>query len=205
MEPITILDNICYITYFKLIAQQLDLDMNFDSVYNSAINGDISAKKELFDFISVRFGVIANLKIWNKQDAEDIVQDTMLTISKEMNNTVIHTSFLAWAYKVFDNRILGYLGRKKTAKIRENGEPLPDNQHQSFPEGIDLDLKEKLFKCFRKVRNENVRYARVIALHYQGYTSEEICKKLNINTKNLYMILSRARAMLKSCVDTDEA
>lgn len=178
--------------------------MDCETLYKQARDGDNSAKAELFAFLSVRFRVLARLKIWNEQDADDIIQNTMLTISKEVDKTDIHTNFLSWAYKVFDNRVLAYIVKKKSVRNRDHSSLEDSDQRQSIPTEIDFDLKERLFKCFDRVRSRNIRYARVIALHYQGYTTEEICNKLDINTENLYMILSRARTMLKSCIETDE-
>jgi DNA-directed RNA polymerase specialized sigma24 family protein len=54
------------------------------------------------------------------------------------------------------------------------------------------------------VKAANKRYARILVLRYQGYSAEEICDEFKITSKNLYMILSRARVLLKRCIETGE-
>jgi RNA polymerase sigma factor (sigma-70 family) len=177
--------------------------MDINALHESAAAGDRQAEERLFGFLSVRFEVIANLKIVNAQDAEEVVQDALTIIAREYRSMTFERSFAAWAYKVFDNRVLSYFGSKKKhthAAIEYDLPPQPQ-QREANPE---VGLKGLLRTCLKKVRRANQRYARILALHYQGYDTEEICGRLEVTTANFYMILSRARAMLKRCLDQGE-
>jgi DNA-directed RNA polymerase specialized sigma24 family protein len=58
--------------------------------------------------------------------------------------------------------------------------------------------------CFRKICRSNNRHARVLNLHYQGFTTVEICRRLDISENNLYVLLSRARRALELCLGKDD-
>ncbi|MCP4703685.1 MAG: hypothetical protein GY865_03665, partial [candidate division Zixibacteria bacterium] len=47
----------------------------------------------------------------------------------------------------------------------------------------------------------NRRHARILNLHFLGYTTEEICSRLEITKTNMYSLLSRARSMLELCLN----
>jgi DNA-directed RNA polymerase specialized sigma24 family protein len=47
------------------------------------------------------------------------------------------------------------------------------------------------------------RHARILVMKYQGYRTAEICERMSITPNNLYVTLSRARAMLKACLEKE--
>ncbi len=64
----------------------------------------------------------------------------------------------------------------------------------------DPEVRRRLLSCLEKVAGANLRYAEVLRLTYEGYDTESICRNLKIKPNNLYVILSRARMMLKKCL-----
>jgi RNA polymerase sigma factor (sigma-70 family) len=133
-------------------------------------------------------------------DAQEVVQECLLIIRKEYREITFNTSFSAWAYKVLDNQIMAYI---KTQKRRaKNVQSMKEfNGYPSQQKDINPDLKIRLQGCLRKIYNNNMRYARVLNLHYQGFSTEEICRKLTITATNLYATLSRARSLLEYCLE----
>jgi len=177
--------------------------MNLVNLYMAASAGDKNAEKRLFSYLTVRFRAIAYLKIGNHHDAEEIAQDALMVIAKEYKKQEFEQSFISWAYRIFDNRILGFIGRKKRrADLDKKAEKTGVlGSKQTNP---DPNFEIQLSDCLGKVKATNDRYARILALHYEGYDTEEICRKLKLSPGNLYMILSRARAMLKRCLETGD-
>lgn len=171
--------------------------MDINSLYLTARGGDKAAEERLFAVLAVRFGILVNHKVWNEQDAEDVAQNALAVVAREYKQTDISVSFAAWAYKVLDNRILSYLKGKKQR---------PDEYDNDPPESMQSEpmLKMKLLDCVKRVRRANLKYGQAVLLHYQWYTTSEVCAKLGVTTQNFYMILSRARAMLKRCLETGE-
>jgi RNA polymerase sigma factor (sigma-70 family) len=177
--------------------------VNLNEIYKRAIEADERAEEHLFSYLSVRFRVIANLKIGDEYDAEDLVQEALMTIAREYKTIEFEKSFSAWAHKVLDNKILSYIGGKKrqTARVVKS---LPPDAAIGISSNTDQELKLRIKSCLDKVKAANKRYARILVLRYQGYSAEEICDKFKITSKNLYMILSRARVLFKRCIETGE-
>jgi RNA polymerase sigma factor (sigma-70 family) len=176
--------------------------MKIDELYAATCTGEKRAESQLFERLSVRFSMIAHLKIGNREDAEDVVQDALSAIAREYRSMEFR-SFRAWAYKVFDNRLLNYIG----GKMRKNKNTVPilvENQLITGNSNPDFDLKIRLRECLGKIRAINTRYARILNLHYQGFPADDICGKLGVTKENLYMILSRARSTLNRCLETGE-
>lgn len=175
---------------------------DFDSLYLAARQGDESARELLFGHLSERFRTIARYRVSDRQDIDDIVQEALLTVTKEYARIDLDSGFALWAAKVLDNRILRYF----RARQRQPSSLDPSSDVISSGENpdTDWDLRARLLGCLAKVSTRNRRYARILNLHYLGYTTEDIGEKLEISPNGLYIILHRARAMLKSCLDTGE-
>ena len=162
----------------------------------------MSAEKELFQVLAVRFRLFVHQKVRNEQDCEDIVQETLMAISREYRDIKFDTSFSAWSYNVLKNRLLVYF-KKSKAETRRMSE-YDDHGEISRSETFDPLLVAQLVDCLKKVGGINHRYAAILDLHYQGYTANEICDRLKINRNHAYVILSRARSMLKLCLEKGE-
>jgi DNA-directed RNA polymerase specialized sigma24 family protein len=62
----------------------------------------------------------------------------------------------------------------------------------------------RLLACLKKICLANRRYARIINLHQLGYSRVDICGRLEMTLEQSYVVMSRARAMLKECLDKGE-
>jgi RNA polymerase sigma factor (sigma-70 family) len=177
------------------------LDIN--ALYKKTICGDKSAEEALFSALSERFEQFAYQRIWDKEDSRDVLQDTLLVIAREYRQIEFETSFSAWAYKVLDNRILAYMKRKQSRQGRtEVGADSRGSQNRA--EHVNPDLRLRLLDCLRKVGEVNRRHARILDLHYHGYTTEEICHRLKTTRNSFYIALHRARRMLETCLKTGD-
>jgi len=172
--------------------------MTINELYNKAREGDAAAEKELFEKLTVRLRLIATQRIWSRIDSEDVSQDALMTITKEYRDLQVTVSFTAWACKVLDNKILNYIRAKGTqTKYFESSAPFADSSVAAEENPL---LKDALLKCLKEISKHNPRYSRAVNLQYQGYSSEEICSRLGVTKNNAYVMLSRARSMLKECL-----
>jgi RNA polymerase sigma factor (sigma-70 family) len=175
--------------------------LNINELYKDAVTGDKTAEHKLFQYLSERFEQFAHHRIWNAEDARDVAQDAMVSIAREYKSVGFETSFQAWAYKVLDNRILSYIKKKKQRGDRvvtvEDVRLIGD-----VPLNINPELQSRLLDCLKKVGAVNRRHARILGLHYQGYSTDEICGRLSMTKNGLYISLGRARTMLEICLET---
>ena len=175
--------------------------MDANDLYEKARNGDDAAENRLFEQLTVRFRYLATLKLGNEADAEEIAQEALMVISKEYKEITIEISFAAWAYKVLENRILNFLRSKTVRQCSFEEKKRIGDSLDGYHSTPAADLKRRLLDCLRKLGGSNPRYARILNLHYQGFTTNEICEKMEITSGNFYVILSRARSLLQECLD----
>ena len=171
-------------------------------LHQLVLEGDDTAEKRLFEGLTVRFRLFLRRRVRNADDAEEILQEAMLVISREYRTMTFEKSFAAWVYKVLDNRIMAYAKTKKKTvnKVVQMSE-LVDHQKARHP---NPDLVMQLNRCMKLICKANRRYARILALHFQGFATDEICKRIDIKRNNCWTILSRAREMLQDCLKNGE-
>lgn len=176
--------------------------MSLNDLYQQARTGNKDAENSLFQSLSARFRLVARHRVWNHDDAEEIVQDSLAVVTQKYKNVEIESSFAAWAQRVLDLNILEYIRKKgRTAK---RFEPMPDEETSLMAGNPNPSLKIKLLDCLKKVSQANLRHARILVFIYQGYGVEEVCHKLKLTVNNYYSVLSRARSMLELCLEKGE-
>lgn len=177
-------------------------DINIESLHKQALDGDNTAENQLFSYLFLRFQVITRKRIWRNEDAEEVIQEALKEVSGNYKTADLHGPFAAWAYKVLLHKIWDYYRRKKRqSKYMTSMENLELRSSKWVP---DPTLEGELQKCMQKLIQANSRYARLLTLIYQGYSVREICDKLDITKGNCYTILSRARSMIKYCLQTGD-
>ena len=172
------------------------LDVN--SLHRKALSGNDEFREQLFKVLLESFRIIAQHKIWNNEDSEEVVQIALQTIWDKFDETAEIANFQAWSYRVLTNKIGDYYRQQKhrgnwVAGSYRDAEYSRDSDH-------DPEFIIQLSDCIRKVGETNHRYARVLNLKYQGFSVDEISRKLALKANYLYVVLSRARSMLSDCL-----
>ena len=164
--------------------------------------GDSKAIELLISHLRVRFLVVAKRRIGEK-DAEDIVQDACIAIAQGVRNGCPLERFDSWAFKVLRNKIGNYLQHRGVVHRSVQYRLQEVESTPSFEPASLVLVKLQLIKCFRHLLATNSLYARVLNLSFQGYTTKEICKRLQIKTGHLYVALQRSRQMLGNCMNDE--
>jgi RNA polymerase sigma factor (sigma-70 family) len=173
--------------------------LKLDDLQRAVRSGDLEAEKELLQLLSERFHVLAYQKVWNAEDARDVAQEALAVVVREMRTVEIHSSFAAWAHQVLENRLMAYIKTKQTQEKRA-GFRL-DSENELPSREADSGLRQRLLFCLDKVARASRRYARILNLHYQGFDTQEICRRLQISENNCYVLLFRSRSLLKQCLE----
>lgn len=176
--------------------------MTIDSLYDQAKHGDSDAELRLFNELSVRLSLFAYRYVGNQEDAKDAVQEAMIQIIAGFRDKSIESSFSAWSYAVLKH-VIWSRARKRRRRRGLLARHVEEIDLQEFRPDPDLEIR--LARCLRQLVQSHPRYARVLNLKYQGYTTEQICKRLGITRDNLYVLHSRAQAQLKACLDRGES
>jgi len=174
--------------------------VDLDALFREVHKGHAKARDELLRRLSERFALFLHHKVWNEADAEDILQDTLATILQKCEGLTIERSFVAWAHTVLINNVNQYYRKKGTRKDKLTQLQMDDAAGRSIT--VPSELTQRLVSCLRRLNRINRRHARILNLHYQGYSTKEICQKVGLQRDNLYLSLFRARTMLKRCLET---
>jgi RNA polymerase sigma factor (sigma-70 family) len=172
--------------------------MNINELHQGFLDGAVP-EDQLYSFLTARFRYVAQLRIGDCSDAEEIVQESLVDVFEKLEGTEIETSFSAWAMRILDLNILHYF------RTRGRRERLMEAYAERIPVSDSdraMSLKQILLKCLKAIGEINNRYARVLNFCHLGFLPDEICQKLMIKKNNYYSLLSRARDMLETCLET---
>ena len=179
--------------------------MNEVEVVKRAKQGDQKAFSELVNAYSERIYNLGLRILRKKEDAEDILQETFLTVIQKIDMFDGRSSFFTWIYRIATNTALMKLRKKKPQYI-----DLPDNP--DFQESIE----SKVFIDWSQDASLNVQNAEVkklldeaidelsdiyktvfILRDIEQLSIKETSKILNITEENVKIRLRRARQYLR--------
>ena len=129
---------------------------------------------------------IALIKMRNREDAEDAVQDTFIKYLASPFDYRSDTEQRAWLVRVLNNRCSDLL-KRRNLRTHTNLDEISDLQAtEDFPTGV-----------FESVSKLSEKYRTVIVLHYlEGFSVEEIANALTLTKSNVKMRLMRGREEL---------
>jgi RNA polymerase sigma factor (sigma-70 family) len=174
--------------------------MNINELHQGFLEGTVP-ERELYSFLIARFRYVAQLRIGDHDEAEELVQESLIDVFEKIKETEIEISFSAWAMRILDLNILHYFRTK--GRRERSMEAYAGWTPSTGPEATEV-LKRMLLKCLRAISDVNQRYARVLNFCYLGFAPDEICWKLEVGKGNYYSLLSRARTMLETCLEKGE-
>lgn len=135
----------------------------------------------------------------NREDAEDLLQETCLTICEKFTDFKEGTNFLAWACQIAFWKVRAARKKFATAKVVFN-QDLMDTVSETMVEmAKELDVRhESLNACLQKL---NERDRTMIITRYEpgcnAQTASEVCGR---SIQATYKALSRIRKVLYDCV-----
>lgn len=136
----------------------------------------------------------------DRADAEDILQNSRLTMWKRFSDFSEGTNFLAWARKIALHQILNYR-RSEKRKPRYATDP-------AFLEAVAREIdqqsdhlqkrSEALRKCLTRLPDKQKRT--ILLRYYEDADISEIAQKTERTEGAVYRLLSRIRESLNECV-----
>jgi RNA polymerase sigma factor (sigma-70 family) len=172
--------------------------MELDDLYRKAYQGDSPTEEQLFKLLTVMFRMFIRRRGVGHEDLEDIVQGALAKVASSYRRDTVKSNFAAWAQTVVKSQFIDFC-RSQSSRQRRQVEL--DSQQSSLSDpSCDPTLISRLKECLRKLHAENPLHARIVNLHYLGYTTDEVCRQLGITTNHRRVVLCRARAMLRACL-----
>jgi len=172
------------------MSNQSDLDY-----INKIVDGDTSAFAILVDRYKDLVFTLAYKMLKNREEAEEIAQDTFIKIFKSVGKFKGDSKFSTWVYKVTYNTCLDYLKKKKRGINITYIEDFDLQQLKTLDKISNaIDEKEKnqlIHDCLNVLPSEE---AFLLTLFYfEQQSTEEIAKIMDTNANNIKIKLYRTR------------
>ena len=130
---------------------------------------------------------------------DDVFQETFLTVSRKAADFELGTNFLAWACTIARFKIKEAL-RLQPARVQPLSDEVLDALCASEPlPEPDEERLQALTNCLRELP-AHTRRAFELRYH-QAHQPPEIARRLGWSIGSVYVVLSRARTVLRACVD----
>ena len=188
--------------------------------YSCDPNGWVEAySDELFRF--------AYFRVSNREQAEDLVQETFLSALGSLTKFRFDCSEKTWLYNILKNKIIDYYRKQDHSPVRKSDSRAEQSDEQflqhffnhegsaqkhwnrtAAPTEWELPADDLLIKAeFIKILQLCLSYlpetqADVFRLkNIDELKTDEICKELNISTSNLWVLIHRAKLQLRECLE----
>jgi len=169
-----------------------------------AQNGDESAFQEIVErYQSKVFSIIHGI-VRQRNDVEDIAQQVFTKIYFSMRNFDFRSSLITWVYKITVNECFDYLRKKKVRKLVYESDMSEDearrveNSENGSGRGVRADTtlarRDYVVKLLERVSGEEREL--LMLKEVEGYSVEEMARRLNMNENTIKVKLFRARQKL---------
>lgn len=159
-------------------------------------------------------------RVFNEDDALDFVQETFLSAWKARETFKGDSSERTWLTSILKRKIIDYYRKKATGK--ESGDLPPCDEEAYFQEtgffaghwkkdkapkewafsedAMETnELQKILNKCLSMLPASLAACFTLKAI--EEYSSEEVCKELNISPSNLWTSMHRAKLQMRNCME----
>ena len=168
---------------------------------------------------------IALMKTNNTEIAEDLVQDTFLSAIKAAKNFKGESSEKTWLVKILQNKIIDHYRKKdvlKNAATYLNDSDKGFEEHFFAPDdhseaswtkdalpgywksGADASIQQDEFNkvlefCISKLPSKLLPV--FVSKYMEEEETEKICKDYGISPSNYWVILHRAKLLMRKCLE----
>ncbi len=162
-----------------------------------------------------RYGM---LRLRDRSTAEDLVQETFLAALKDRGAYSGNSSESTWMVGILKHKIADHFRRQareaplEDGDLREQPDPSSFDRSGHWVSGpadwggnpADLYREKRFLDQFKKcLAGLSPNQANAFTLReIEEADTAEICKVLNVTETNLWVILHRARALLRRCLET---
>jgi RNA polymerase sigma factor (sigma-70 family) len=175
---------------------------NFNDQYyiNKIIEGDSNVFAVLVDQYKDLVFSLALKMLKNREEAEEVAQDTFVKVFKSLNKFKGDSKFSTWIYKVTYNTSLDRIKRNKREHDTIPIDDFSENQIKTIEtvlDSIDESDRNKMIQdCIHLLPSEEGFL--LTLFYFEEQSLEEISKIIDCNTNNVKVKLYRSRKKLAS-------
>lgn len=145
------------------------------------------------------FGFILKL-LPNFSIAEDIMQETMMTMWRKFDDFKEGSSFAAWGMQIARYKVLEYHHKdRQHGVVRFSDEVLNRLSDDDKSGKMENSYFEALHGCVDKLRDQN---RQIVKLRYtRELTVRQIADELSVSANVVYKSMSKIHYMLQKCIE----
>jgi RNA polymerase sigma-70 factor (family 1) len=177
--------------------------LNDEDLIRELKAGNMSAFKELFDDYSSLVFNVALRMLQNKEDAEDITQDTFLQSYVSIKNFRSEARLSTWLYRIAVNTSLNFQRKRKRERWLSLDFGSDESEDPREVASTDANPQDNLERneielVVQKAINSLPKKQRISLLlyRYEGLSYEEIAKVMNVSVPSVESRLHRAKQAL---------
>jgi RNA polymerase sigma-70 factor (TIGR02943 family) len=157
-------------------------------------------------------------RVRDESVAEDLVQETFLAAMRAKDRFKGQSSERTWLFGILKHKIIDHYRRKKFQRSDMNVEDFAESMDKFFsenrkwriqPTNWDInpvqayEQKEFMDAFYQCLSQMSQRLADAfVHREVDGLSTEEICKLMDITASNCWVMLYRARMLLRHCIET---
>ncbi len=171
---------------------ETDIRFTHQTLVEQCKTGNPSSQYELYSlYVDAMFNVGLRF-LGNKEDAEDIVQDSFVDAFKKLNSFKYESSFGAWLKRIVINKSINHLRAKRVPLV-----PMEAHEfHLADEEPVEADAVD-VQKVKRGIAQLPEGYKQIINLYLiEGYDHVEIGEILDISISTSKSQYHRAKKKL---------
>ena len=159
-------------------------------------NGSIAALEQLLKIWQPKFLRYSTSQLNNKESANDVTQEALLTISKRIKQLKDPVAFPKWAYQILHRRGVDYIRKEMQIRRSENSK-LDESLIHDSPRNTASPLDTKI-DIYKAISNLDEMTYRLVHLHYlEGLTIKEVATVVAIPEGTVKSRLHSARSQLR--------
>ena len=145
------------------------------------------------------FGFILTL-VPSRSYAEDLLQDTIMTMWRKFDEFRPNTNFTAWGISIARYNILKFRKKQRTGCVRFSSGALEEIISQSAEVVSSLDERLKALEgCLGKLNEQD---GQLIKMRYDGNLSiKNIAQQVGRPVQGMYKAMARIHNVLQECIN----
>jgi len=163
----------------------------------AAQQGQREARERIFFLLHTRFLALAKLRV-RGQDAEDIVQETLMVVERHLSEIGTVEALLAFTNQVMRNKIGNFYRREERRKSYHVTREGAVNPVYRMDEELNAaDLERILRKAIDQVGERSPRCRAILLGLLEGLSVDEVCQQVGIKRTRIDDWIHRCRKELR--------
>lgn len=173
---------------------------NDDILINQIMTGDTNAFTVLVDRYKNLVFTLAIRMLKNREEAEEVSQDTFIKVYKSLDKFKGDSKFSTWIYKVAYNNCLDRLKKNKKENLNVTIDEFTERNVITIENALDNLLEEErkqtIQECLQQLPSED---SLLLTLYYfEEQSLDDISKIVDLTPNNVKVKLFRSRKKLAS-------